>query len=309
MVRGGLRAGEVRSLRLADVDMELRRVRVVGKGGRERVVPLDRAFFSELAAYLRIQRPAGCPTPECFIVLRGPTAGRAMTEAGMRRIFRTHRARSGATRPHRLRHIYGTRACPSRDRPAGAEGADGPGPSGDHRLLGAPVAGHTRRRVRPGPRSGKVILPSAASLRPCRDVDLVALYERHVAGLPISDSSRWARRRAARRFLERFPEMEAWMRRPTPTRLLDLNRADAWPFVVWCFVDGHLRPDVELLLAKAEGVELSLVWNAAHPGNAVRVVRLAAARVERQLDPPGLQARPAGGVPGGREGTRRARRR
>lgn len=110
MVLGGLRAAEVRSLLLADVDMGLRRVRVVGKGGRERVVPLDRAFFAELAAYLRSERPPGCLTPECFVVLRGPTAGGAVTEAGMRRIFRTHRARSGATRvrPHRLRHTYGT---------------------------------------------------------------------------------------------------------------------------------------------------------------------------------------------------------
>jgi site-specific recombinase XerC len=41
MVLGGLRAAEVRSLRLADVDMGLRRVRVVGKGGKERVVPID----------------------------------------------------------------------------------------------------------------------------------------------------------------------------------------------------------------------------------------------------------------------------
>jgi len=110
MLLGGLRAAEVRGLRLAAVDMGLRRVRVVGKGGRERVVPIDRAFFAELAAYLREERPAGCATPECFVVLRGPTIGQAMTEAGMRRIFRTHRARSGAqrVRPHRLRHTYGT---------------------------------------------------------------------------------------------------------------------------------------------------------------------------------------------------------
>jgi integrase/recombinase XerC len=110
MLLGGLRAAEVRSLRLADVDMGLRRVRVVGKGGRERVVPVDRAFFAELAAYLRSERPPGCSTPQCFVVLRGPTSGQAMTEAGLRRIFRTHRARSGATRvrPHRLRHTFGT---------------------------------------------------------------------------------------------------------------------------------------------------------------------------------------------------------
>jgi len=100
----------VRSLRLVDVDLGLRRVRVVGKGGREREVPIDRAFFTELAGYLHRERPPGCATPECFVVLRGPTAGRALTEAGLRRVFRTHRARSGATRvrPHRLRHTYGT---------------------------------------------------------------------------------------------------------------------------------------------------------------------------------------------------------
>lgn len=110
MVLGGLRAGEVRSLLLANVDMGLGRVRVTGKGGRERVVPVDRAFFAETAAYLRDERPAGCATEQCFVVLRGPTAGGAMTEAGMRKIFRSHRATSGATRvrPHRLRHTYGT---------------------------------------------------------------------------------------------------------------------------------------------------------------------------------------------------------
>lgn len=110
MALGGLRAAEVRSLRLADVDMGLRRVRVMGKGGRERVVPVERAFFVELGAYLRDERPAGCATPQCFVVLRGPTTGGPLTEAGMRRVFCTHRARSGAVRvrPHRLRHSYGT---------------------------------------------------------------------------------------------------------------------------------------------------------------------------------------------------------
>ena len=110
MLLGGLRAAEVRGLRLADVDMGLRQLKVTGKGGKERAVPVDAAFFSELAVYLRVERPRSCRTPEFFVVLRGPTTGGPMTEAGMRRIFRTHRARSGAqrVRPHRLRHTYGT---------------------------------------------------------------------------------------------------------------------------------------------------------------------------------------------------------
>ncbi len=110
MVLGGLRASEVRGLLLADVDQGRRQVRVVGKGGRERVVPVDRAFFSELAAYLQRERPPGLATPECFVVLRGPTAGQPLTEAGLRSVFRYHRTTSGAARvrPHRLRHTYGT---------------------------------------------------------------------------------------------------------------------------------------------------------------------------------------------------------
>jgi len=110
MLLGGLRSAEVRGLILSDADMGRRRLRVIGKGGKERHVPVDRAFFTELAAYLRLERPSGLATPECFVVLRGPTAGGPVTEAGLRSLFRRHRVASGATRvrPHRLRHTYGT---------------------------------------------------------------------------------------------------------------------------------------------------------------------------------------------------------
>jgi integrase/recombinase XerC len=110
MLLGGLRSAEVRGLKLAGVDMGRRRLRVVGKGGKERQVPVDPAFFTELAAYLRLERPPRLATPECFVVLRGPTTGAPVTEAGLRSLFRRHRAMSGAVRvrPHRLRHTYGT---------------------------------------------------------------------------------------------------------------------------------------------------------------------------------------------------------
>ncbi len=110
MLLGGLRAGEVRSLRLADVDVGLRRILVMGKGSRGRIVPVHRRSFVEVTNYLRHERPADSPAEECFVVLRGPTTGNAMTEAGMRKIFRVHRDRTGAVRvrPHRLRHTYGT---------------------------------------------------------------------------------------------------------------------------------------------------------------------------------------------------------
>lgn len=110
MLLGGLRSAEVRGLKLADVDMGRRRLSVIGKGGKERLVPIDQAFFTELAAYLRLERPLGRATSECFVVLRGPTTGSPVTEAGLRSLFRRHRQVSGAVRvrPHRLRHTYGT---------------------------------------------------------------------------------------------------------------------------------------------------------------------------------------------------------
>ncbi|MGH3556631.1 MAG: tyrosine-type recombinase/integrase [Mycobacterium sp.] len=110
MLLGGLRSAEVRGLLLADVDMGRRRLRVIGKGRKERHVPVDPAFFTEVASYLRWERPPGLATPQCFVVLRGATIGAPVSEAGLRSLFRRHRDLSGASRvrPHRLRHTYGT---------------------------------------------------------------------------------------------------------------------------------------------------------------------------------------------------------
>ncbi len=110
MLLGGLRSVEVRGLQLTNIDQGRRRVTVVGKGGKERTVPVDRVFFTEVTAYLRLERPPGLSTPECFVVLRGPTAGQPVSEAGLRSLFRRHREATGLlrVRPHRLRHTYGT---------------------------------------------------------------------------------------------------------------------------------------------------------------------------------------------------------
>jgi len=57
------------------------RLRVVGKGGWERVVPVDAAFFAELGAYPRCARPPGLATAACFVVLRGPCTGERLPNA------------------------------------------------------------------------------------------------------------------------------------------------------------------------------------------------------------------------------------
>ena len=202
MLLGGLRAAEVRSLRLADVDMGLRRVRVTGKGGKERVVPVDGAFFAELAAYLREERPAACRTPECFVVLRGPTAGQPLTEAGLRRIFRTHRPASGAVRvrPHRLRHTYGTElASAGIDLLALRElmGHANPETTAAYVHLSPETLAAEYARAR----AAAVSAPAAVTLRRQGAPDLLVAYADAVAELPIGPDGQRIRRNAAARLL------------------------------------------------------------------------------------------------------------
>jgi len=100
-----------------------------------------------------------------------------------------------------------------------------------------------------------------------RSIDLPGDYERFVDALAVNNKQRWERRRAARLFLERHPDLTVWMSRPTSARLVDLHRVKAWPLFTWLVVDGRLRPDLELLLAKPGGVDLGMWWSLAHGGD------------------------------------------
>ena len=105
---------------------------------------------------------------------------------------------------------------------------------------------------------------------------LLADYQAHVDTMPVDKSVRFARRRAARLFLDRYPDLGVWMRRSTPARLTDLHRLTAWPFLSWCFVHRRLAPDLELLLAKPAGVGLPVEWAEHDPDNMVAVAEAAA---------------------------------
>ncbi len=110
MLLGGLRAAEVRSLRLSDVDMGLRQVKVVGKGAKQRLVPVDRAFFTELGSYLRTERPPGTVDARVF---RGPARAECRPSDDRGRDAAdlpdsSHRTGATRVRPHRLRHTYGS---------------------------------------------------------------------------------------------------------------------------------------------------------------------------------------------------------
>jgi site-specific recombinase XerD len=109
MLFSGLRSAEVLGLRVADVDIGRGWVRVVGKGDKERRVPLDADVGGLVQSYLLAERPESNSTM-LFLVAKGPHRGQPLSAAGLRRVFRYHRERSGVTagHPHALRHSFGT---------------------------------------------------------------------------------------------------------------------------------------------------------------------------------------------------------
>lgn len=109
MLLSGLRSAEVLTLAVRDIDVARGWVRVTGKGDRERSVPLDPDVTGAVQTYLLAERPETVATT-LFLVAKGPHRGRPLTPAGLRSVFRYHRARAGvpAGHPHALRHTFGT---------------------------------------------------------------------------------------------------------------------------------------------------------------------------------------------------------
>ena len=93
----GLRSAEAVGLDLGDVDFEQELVRVRGKGGKERIVPLGEEAAHVVARYLREARPALARGANDALFLS--TRGRRLDTSTLRRLL---------PHPHRLRHSFAT---------------------------------------------------------------------------------------------------------------------------------------------------------------------------------------------------------
>lgn len=109
MLMAGLRSREVLLLNRRDVSLEERRFVVQGKGGKERTLPLPMIIADTICRYLALERPDHCATERLLVVLQGPTRGKPMTAAGLRRLFRYRRMDPAlrSANPHRFRHTFG----------------------------------------------------------------------------------------------------------------------------------------------------------------------------------------------------------
>lgn len=106
----GLRVSELVGLSLSQIDMQLGCVRVVGKGAKERVVPMGQVAVKLLVDYVEHVRPVllkGRSSRVLFISRRG----RGLTRQACWKLLLRRARRAGICKsisPHMLRHSFAT---------------------------------------------------------------------------------------------------------------------------------------------------------------------------------------------------------
>ena len=105
----GLRAEELVTLRTDSVEYDSEQVRVEGKGGKTRLVPVGEPALRALRDYVERARPALAHDGERALLLS--KSGRALSTSDVRRRLRIWSARAGlggTVHPHALRHSFAT---------------------------------------------------------------------------------------------------------------------------------------------------------------------------------------------------------
>jgi integrase/recombinase XerD len=106
----GLRVSELVALKFGQVSQDMGVVRVIGKGSKERLVPLGEEALAWIRRYVGEARPrllAGRASDDLFITARGA----AMTRQMFWHLLRRHALKAGLRKPispHTLRHAFAT---------------------------------------------------------------------------------------------------------------------------------------------------------------------------------------------------------
>ncbi len=111
----GLRISELCGLNRADVDLREKEARVLGKGGKERLVPLGSAAIAAVQRYLLARQRDGLPPPETdgplFIGTKQPEQQKRVHPRQIQRLVQNRRRWLGLPEkvtPHALRHAFAT---------------------------------------------------------------------------------------------------------------------------------------------------------------------------------------------------------
>ncbi|MGE7113374.1 site-specific tyrosine recombinase XerD [Lysinibacillus sp. NPDC047702] len=107
----GMRISELIALDLSDIHLTMGFVRVFGKGGKERIIPLGKSALSALNNYLnsaRGQLQGKYPKTDAFFINQ---RGKRLTRQGCWKLMKEHALKAGIQHeltPHTLRHSFAT---------------------------------------------------------------------------------------------------------------------------------------------------------------------------------------------------------
>ena len=106
----GLRASELAGLRQSDLNLDIGYLRCVGKGNKERIIPIGKAAITATVEYLTNLRPnLAKPFSDDFLLLS--RTGRPMGRIEIWRLIKKYAIRAGMPRNltvHTLRHCFAT---------------------------------------------------------------------------------------------------------------------------------------------------------------------------------------------------------
>jgi len=106
----GLRASELAGLKTTDLNFDIGYLRCLGKGNKERVIPVGRVALAAASAYLRDLRGA-LSRPESGAFLLLSRTGRPLTRIEIWRLVKKYAVRAGMDKRltvHTLRHCFAT---------------------------------------------------------------------------------------------------------------------------------------------------------------------------------------------------------
>jgi integrase/recombinase XerD len=106
----GVRASEVAGLKISDLNLDVGYLRCIGKGNRERVIPLGRVAAAATLEYLKDMRPKLAKSFSGDFLLLSRT-GRPMGRIEIWRLIKRYAARAGMPKNltvHTLRHCFAT---------------------------------------------------------------------------------------------------------------------------------------------------------------------------------------------------------
>ena len=107
---GGLRISELIGLDVDDIDLDEGSVRVLGKGSKERFVPLGTFALAAVSAYLTRVRPTLAGSQSGAALFLNQRGGR-LTRQGVTKILKAAADRAGVSKrvtPHSFRHSFAT---------------------------------------------------------------------------------------------------------------------------------------------------------------------------------------------------------